>query len=100
MEDMCVSGKWDGKEQKMIVSNNCMYDCWKCRMQSSFRLLNLGDCNRSAAKDCKCKCGDKKDMNDTCVKGKWDGKEEKIIVSNMCMHGCWKCRMEGSFEHC
>ena len=133
MEDMCVSGKWDGKEQKMIVSSNCMYDCWKCRMQSSFRLLNLGDCNGSGgqwhyfieafqvvfrccifpysfmayslffctistAKDCKCKCGDKKDMEDMCVSGKWDGKEQKMIVSNSCKWSCWKYRMEDSFK--
>ena len=58
-------------------------------------------CTIPTAKDCKCKCGDKKDMEDTCVKGKWDGKPiENIIVSNWCMYDCWKCRMQGSLQTC
>merc|ERR1712042_282291 len=73
MEDTCVKGKWDGKPiENIIVSNMCMYNCWKCRMQDSFQICTQSGAN-AHAKDCKCKCGDKKDMEDTCVKGKWDG---------------------------
>jgi len=151
----CLSGKYNGKEEKRTVLNMCQYDCWKCRLDfmkhlyygyckqeeshydrclsqlscwsdgydpfcmwtpESKTLNNIcfaycatkhlnaqfqskGECSHS--KDCKCKCGDKKDMEDTCVKGKWDGKPiENIIVSNMCMYNCWKCRMQDSFQIC
>merc|ERR1711862_1018639 len=152
----CLSGKYNGKEEKRTVLNMCQYYCWKCRfnymkplyygyckkeespydqclnqlncwsdMYDSFcmrmpfdapktvdnicyaycatkhldaKFESKGECSHS--KDCKCKCGDKKDMKETCVKGKWDGKEEKVIVSNWCMYDCWKCRMQGILQTC
>ena len=50
------------------------------------------------AKDCKCKCDDKENMDPKCISGKWDDKEQKMIVSNSCKWSCWKCRMEDSFK--
>jgi len=47
MDPKCVSGKWYGEEQKMIISSSCWWSCWKCRIGTNFKEQSMSYCKNN-----------------------------------------------------